>query len=180
MSASGWSIVTGVLGGIGLATAAEFRRQGWYVIGTDRRGLGEATPPADECSCRPTSASRARSARSVDDRRQRLDALVNNAAFQANFAVAETPDETFDDVLTHQPARPVQADPRARPSLAEARGGIVNVSSVHAVATSANVAAYAMSKGALVVADPIDGDRPRPARRAVQRGAARVPCARRC
>jgi NAD(P)-dependent dehydrogenase (short-subunit alcohol dehydrogenase family) len=36
------------------------------------------------------------------------------------------------------------------PRLAEVNGGIVNVSSVHAIVTSANVAAYAVSKGALV------------------------------
>ena len=30
-------VITGVLGGIGFATAALFKRRGWYVIGIDRR-----------------------------------------------------------------------------------------------------------------------------------------------
>ena len=30
-------VITGVLGGIGFATAVLFKRRGWYVIGIDRR-----------------------------------------------------------------------------------------------------------------------------------------------
>ena len=146
------AIVTGVLGGIGLATAAEFRRQGWYVIGTDRRGLGEADAAgvADEFVQTDLSEPGAVGALVSTIARQRIDALVNNAAFQANFPVHETPDETFDHVLRTNLRAPFKLIRELAPSLAEARGSIVNVSSVHAVATSANVAAYAISKGALV------------------------------
>ena len=36
-------LVTGVLGGIGRATAAAFRADGWWVIGTDRADASTAT-----------------------------------------------------------------------------------------------------------------------------------------
>ena len=38
-------LVTGVLGGIGRATAAAFRAEGWWVIGTDRAEPSTASRP---------------------------------------------------------------------------------------------------------------------------------------
>lgn len=142
-------LITGVLGGIGSATAAAFRTDGWWVVGTDRAerrsdlavdqfisiDLGEPTAVADLVA-------------ELDD--DRLDGLVNNAAVQPNLSVGQTPDDVWDEVMTTNLRAPFQLIRDLSPRLALVRGGIVNVSSVHAITTSANVAAYAVSKGALV------------------------------
>ena len=110
----------------------------------------DGDPPADELISVDLSepGAVAELVAQLDD--DRLDGLVNNAAFQPNLSVAETPDEVWDEVMATNLRAPFQLIRDLAPRLAEVHGGIVNVSSVHAIVTSANVAAYAVSKGALV------------------------------
>lgn len=147
-------LVTGVLGGIGRATSRAFRQDGWFVIGTDRRAVesapGDGPAAADEFIRTDLSKPGAIDELVAHIGNGRLDALVNNAAFQANLPVHETPDAVFDEVLTTNLRAPFQLIREFTPHLRATRGAVVNVSSVHAVATSANVAAYAVSKGGLV------------------------------
>ncbi len=142
-------LITGVLGGIGQATASAFHADGWWVIGTDR-----AEPPSDvkvdqfiSVDLKEPGAVAELIGQLPGDR---LDGLVNNAAFQPNLSVGETSDEVWDEVMTTNLRAPFQLIRDLAPRLARVKGGIVNVSSVHAIVTSANVAAYAVSKGALV------------------------------
>jgi NAD(P)-dependent dehydrogenase (short-subunit alcohol dehydrogenase family) len=142
-------LITGVLGGIGRATAAAFRADGWWVIGTDRNTPSNDVDVDDLISIdlkEPDAVARLIDQIAGDT----LDGLVNNAAYQANLGVADTPDEVWDEVMTTNLRAPFQLIRDLAPRLARVRGGIVNVSSVHAITTSANVAAYAISKGALV------------------------------
>ena len=88
-------------------------------------------------------------ARSLSDI-EALDALVNNAALQVNTSLVDTSDGDWDAVMNLNLKVPFQLIREFHRPLVAARGAIVNVSSVHAIATSANVAAYAISKGALV------------------------------
>jgi NAD(P)-dependent dehydrogenase (short-subunit alcohol dehydrogenase family) len=80
-----------------------------------------------------------------------LDALVNNAAVQVNKPLVNTSVEEWDMVIANNLRPAFLLSKLAHPLLKTAGGGaIVNVSSVHAVQTSANVAAYATSKGGLL------------------------------
>ena len=80
-----------------------------------------------------------------------LDVLVNNAAFQVTKPLVETTVEEWDMVMASNLRSVFLGAKLAYPLLkAEGGGAIVNVSSVHAVATSANIAAYAASKGGLL------------------------------
>jgi glucose 1-dehydrogenase len=80
-----------------------------------------------------------------------LDALVNNAAIQVAKPLIETTVEEWDMVIANNLRPAFLLSKSAYPLLKAARGGaIVNVSSVHAVQTSANIAAYATSKGGLL------------------------------
>ena len=82
---------------------------------------------------------------------KQLHALINNAAIQIAKPLLETSMEEWNAVLASNLSSVFLGVKLAYPLLKAAGGGaIVNVSSVHAVATSANIAAYAASKGGLL------------------------------
>lgn len=143
-------LVTGVCGGIGRAIAACFDDAGWEVIGVDRRD-----PDPDVRITRferadvGTDGEVAALFGRLSDL-DSLDALVNNAAVQVNKPIVQTSDDDWRHVIDTNVRSAFQCIREAHPLLAASRGAVVNVSSVHAVATSVNVAVYAISKGALV------------------------------
>ena len=87
---------------------------------------------------------------SLSEKSTSLDALVNNAAIQFNKSILETTNDEWEQVQATNVQAVFVASRLAYPLLSEASGAIVNVSSVHALATSVNVAAYAASKGSVL------------------------------
>jgi NAD(P)-dependent dehydrogenase (short-subunit alcohol dehydrogenase family) len=79
-----------------------------------------------------------------------LDALVNNAALQIVKPLLETTVAEWDAVMAVNLRAVFFAVKLAHPLLKKRQGAIVNISSVHAVATSKDIAAYAASKGGLL------------------------------
>ncbi|MCS6993870.1 MAG: SDR family oxidoreductase [Anaerolineales bacterium] len=146
-------LITGAGGGIGRATVALFAQKGWRVIGVDRFPLNGEFPSnghfiqADISY--PASAELIfEQARAVSPT---LHALINNAAVQVAKPLIETTVEEWDAVMASNLRSVFLFVKLAYPLLVAAGGGaIVNVSSVHAVQTSANIAAYAASKGGLL------------------------------
>jgi len=146
-------LITGIAGGIGRATASLFSKKGWRVIGVDRKPFG-GTFPADGLFIQSDIAdpdaleaifSQAR------DFTDHLHALVNNAALQIAKPLLDTSVEEWDAVMASNLRSVFLSTKLAHPLLkAAGRSAIVNVSSVHAVQTSANIAAYAASKGGLL------------------------------
>jgi glucose 1-dehydrogenase len=146
-------LITGAGGGIGRATVKLFSEAGWAVIGVDRKekypdfpreGLyiqADISEPADL----ETIYAK------VSDFTPALDAIVNNAGVQIAKPLVETTVEEWDMVMASN-LRSSFLGAKLGHALLKAEGGgaIVNVSSVHAVATSANIAAYAASKGGLL------------------------------
>jgi NAD(P)-dependent dehydrogenase (short-subunit alcohol dehydrogenase family) len=146
-------LVTGAAGGIGRATVALFAENGWRVIGVDRAPFGEGFPSGGLFIQSDISHPESMDAifQQVRDFTESLDALVSNAAVQVAKPLVDTTVEEWDMVIANN-LRPAFLLARlAHPLLKTAGGGaIVNVSSVHAVQTSANIAAYAASKGGLL------------------------------
>jgi NAD(P)-dependent dehydrogenase (short-subunit alcohol dehydrogenase family) len=146
-------LITGAAGGIGRATVAHFAEKGWRVIGVDRQPFGEGFP-AQGVFIQADIAEPAQ-LESIFERTKdftdTLDALINNAAYQIAKPLIETSVEEWDAVMASNLRSVFLAAKLAYPLL-KARGGgaIVNVSSVHAVATSKDIAAYAASKGGLL------------------------------
>jgi NAD(P)-dependent dehydrogenase (short-subunit alcohol dehydrogenase family) len=146
-------LVTGAGGGIGRAVVRVFSGCGWRVIGIDRRELDEPFP-ADGMFIR-SDISLEENIRSVYEQAQAfspvLDAVVNNAGIQIAKPILETTSEEWDMVMASNLRSAFLGAKMAYPLLVAAGGGaIVNVSSVHAVATSADIAVYAASKGGLL------------------------------
>ena len=146
-------LITGAAGGIGKATVAHFTAQGWRVIGVDRKEVYAGFPTdgffiqAD--LAQPQEVERVY--REAAEFTSKLDTLVNNAAFQVTKPISQTSVEEWDQVIAVN-LRAAFLGARYGFELLAAGGGgaIVNVASVHAVATSPNIAAYAASKGGLV------------------------------
>lgn len=143
-------LITGACGGIGRSAAAAFQAAGWHVIGIDRAPAIDDLE-VDEFVQADLSAERGVEAiRAELGHIDRLDALVNNAALQVNQPLVKTTDEEWTAVMNTNVRSAFQMIREFHAALSAARGSVVNVSSVHAVATSMNVAVYAISKGALV------------------------------
>jgi len=146
-------LITGAAGGIGRATVQVFSEHGWRVIGVDRAPFGETFPTSGLFIQSDIANPEALEAifSQARDFTDHLDALVNNAAVQIAKPILETSVEEWDAVMASN-LRSVFLSTKLAYSLFKAAGGgaIVNVSSVHAVQTSANIAAYAASKGGLL------------------------------
>ena len=146
-------LVTGAAGGIGRATVHLFATSGWRVIGVDRSSFGEPFP--DDGFFIQSDISIGENLESIFNQAHAhtgyLNALVNNAAVQVAKPIIQTSVEEWDAVMASNLRSVFLSAKLAYPLFKAANGGaIVNVSSVHAVATSANIAAYAASKGGLL------------------------------
>ncbi|GJQ36487.1 MAG: short-chain dehydrogenase [Anaerolineaceae bacterium] len=146
-------LITGAAGGIGRAAVALFTQKGWRVIGVDRSDFG-ADFPRNGLFIR-SDIARAEEMEGIFEKvkavTDSLDALVNNAAVQVAKPLVETSVEEWDAVMAANLRSVFLGVKLAHPLLKAGKGGsIVNVSSVHAVQTSANIAAYAASKGGLL------------------------------
>jgi len=145
--------ITGAAGGIGRATVQLFSEKDWIVIGVDRNHFGEDFPTnglfiqADISD--PENLERIYD--SVKSFTDTLDAVVNNAALQVVKPLLETTVEEWDAVMASNLRSVFLGAKLAYPLLKNRGGGsIINVSSVHAIATSSGVGSYAASKGGLL------------------------------
>ncbi len=145
-------LITGAAGGIGRATGNLFTEKGWRVIGVDRSEFGSDFPKNGLFI--QSDISHAEDMQAIFEKAHQftesLDALVNNAAMQIAKPIIETTVEEWDAVMASNLRSVFLGVKLAYPLLKKGGGAVVNVSSVHAIQTSANIAAYAASKGGLL------------------------------
>ncbi len=149
MSASRVAVVTGAAGGIGRACVAAFMAEGWDVAAIDKVDRPEGMPGRWYARIDLGVRTTADRLRDFFAEVGRIDALVNNAALQVSKSIADTSDAEWAAVLGVNAAAPFVAIREALPYLRKSKGAVINVSSVHGLATSAQIAAYASSKAAL-------------------------------
>jgi NAD(P)-dependent dehydrogenase (short-subunit alcohol dehydrogenase family) len=146
-------LITGSAGGIGRATVQLFAEKGWTVIGVDRSPFGEEFPKNGLFIQKDVSDPN-----QIVEIYQLaakfspvLNTVVNNAAIQVSKPILETSVEEWDKTIATN-LRPTFVGARyAHPLLVKSgNASMVNVSSVHAVQTSASIAAYAASKGGIL------------------------------
>ena len=143
--------ISGVAGGIGLATAQRFQQAGWLTIGIDlvpEQPVAGVDRYIQADLSDPLAVQEAISL--IRQEYSALHTLVNNAALQICKPALEMTATEWDRILAVNVRSPFLLAQGLHPLLAVASGSIVNVSSVHAITTSANIAAYATSKGALL------------------------------
>jgi NAD(P)-dependent dehydrogenase (short-subunit alcohol dehydrogenase family) len=142
-------VISGVDGGIGRAAAQIFKEAGWYVAGLD---LAATAPPgADRYETIDLAAADAETR--IDTflgSLSSIDAVVNNAAMQVVKSLRDTTIDEWNRTMAVNLGAAFLTMRLAHRQLQASRGAVVNVASVHAVATSAGLAAYAASKGGLV------------------------------
>ena len=146
-------LITGANGGIGQAVVDLFLNEGWQAIGVDRRQ--EEVKQQKGFLYIEADISDPDQIKKIFTETKRfspmLDAVVNNAAIQISKPILETSVEEWDQTMASNLRSVFLGAKFAHPFLRAAGGGaIVNVSSVHAIATSANISAYAASKGGLL------------------------------
>jgi glucose 1-dehydrogenase len=146
-------LITGAAGGVGRGTVKVFANYGWKVIGVDRKDYGDTFPSNGKFI--RAEISNPKNLGILFDQIYKisdvLDAVVNNAAVQIAKPILETTVEEWDEVISTNLRSAFIIAKLAHPLLKAAEtSAIVNVSSVHAVATSANISAYAASKGGLL------------------------------
>lgn len=146
-------LITGVYGGIGYATAKVFKEHGWKIIGVDRERREDTENLIDLFI--EKDISEPENINNIISQIQTqystyINCLVNNAALQIAKSILETTEEEWDLVYKSNIKSVFIFVKYAFDLLKKAKGSIVNVSSVHAFATSRNISAYASTKGALL------------------------------
>lgn len=153
------AVVTGAAGGIGAAVASVLARRGYGVVLADVDAAGEDT--ATRIAAAGGSARYvATDVSSADDVRHLgavaagmgpVRALVNAAAILRCNSVVDTDEAEWDAVMAVNLKGTYLTCRELIPRMVEAGGGaVVNLASVHAMATVPQLAAYAASKGAIV------------------------------
>jgi NAD(P)-dependent dehydrogenase (short-subunit alcohol dehydrogenase family) len=146
------AIVTGGSGGIGNAIVAALVDEGYEVA-----SIGRSVSTGGLSAARYLVADVAKAAEIEDAVAEiagefgRIDALVTSAAILRTAPVHEMSEELWDDVVDINLKGVFLACRAVLPHMLEAgSGSIVNLSSVHAVATVPGTGAYAATKGAIV------------------------------
>jgi len=143
-------LITGVFGGIGRDIANKFKLNNWIVIGTDLHQddksemcdlfIQEDISTVEGCF---------RISRLIKEKYSHLNCLINNAAYQQCKKLIEFEADEWD--LTHNTnvRSCFLLSKYLYDLLKNSSGSIINISSVHSIATSKNIACYASSKGSL-------------------------------
>ncbi len=150
-------VITGALGGIGQALCSEFRQAGYFVIGTDlQEGKAECDVfrQLDVRELVQNSEIREQFVQEVEatlaERSLRLAGLINNAAIQLLNPTEKIALDQWNVTLETNLLAPFFLTQALLGLLEDARGAVVNIGSVHAVATKPEFVCYATSKSALV------------------------------
>ncbi|MCG2592021.1 SDR family oxidoreductase [Ramlibacter sp. XY19] len=150
------AVITGCSGGIGNAMVARFLAGSYRVVGLDRRKPDGAAPSTFVETDLQRFARDEQYRTGIVDRVTEVatggmvHALVNNAAEQILAATADIAPAQWQATMDVNVTAPFLLVQALLPQLANARGSIINIASIHALLTKPGFAAYATSKAALV------------------------------
>lgn len=142
-------LITGAARGIGLACSQIFAAAGWRVCAVDVLAPMEREPFDTFIKADLTTELGLKKITGLVGELPKLSALVNNAAVQIIKPLLGTELQDIDDVINLNVKVPLFLS-QAFFHLLSPGGSIINISSVHALATSNHIGAYAASKAALL------------------------------
>jgi NAD(P)-dependent dehydrogenase (short-subunit alcohol dehydrogenase family) len=143
-------LITGSSGGIGLSLCKKFKKENWIVVGTGRSTKYDATVIdfyIDKDLINEDSPKEI--IKIINDKYERLDCIVNNAAYQICKPIWNMSVEEWDMIYNCNVRSIFLFTKYGLELLKKSKGNIVNIGSVHSVATSNEIAGYASSKSAI-------------------------------
>ena len=151
---SGVVVVSGAASGIGRASAQYFAECGAQVVGCDLNGAGLATLAGPRIETVTADLTRDADCRRVADaaaKRGRITGLLNCTGLELHGTVVSMPEDEWDRVIAANLKTIFLLSKHVLPHMIAGGGGsIVNMSSVQAIATQRDVAAYTATKGAVI------------------------------
>lgn len=147
-------LITGVLGGIGSALAKNFRQNGFYVYGLDRRedfhNHCDRFIRFDINHYVKDVSYRIRFTEIFDKVIPNLDVLINNAAVQKLGKLQDIQLEDWQETLNVNLTGPLLLSKLFLSRLEDRQGSIINIGSIHQQLTKPEFISYSTSKSALV------------------------------
>lgn len=143
------AVVTGSSSGVGAATAATLAAAGWHVLGLDVTTPAAPGGGVEHFDCDLADPTAIAAACAHAETMGAVTALVHCAAVQTLGRSGEVADADWARTLAVNLLAVERLVAGTRESLRANGGTVVVVSSVHAVATTASMVAYATSKAAL-------------------------------
>jgi NAD(P)-dependent dehydrogenase (short-subunit alcohol dehydrogenase family) len=154
-------VLTGASKGIGRAMAEDMAKAGAKVVVSSRKqeavdevaaAIKDAGGEAVGIACHVGKADQREALiAGAMEAYGRIDCLVNNAATNVLFGPALIIDEAaFDKIFEINVKGPFELSKLAHPHLAEAKGNVINISSIEGITPSPMMSVYSMSKAALI------------------------------
>jgi len=150
-------LITGALGGIGLAIAKKYKKEGWSVIGIDLKKKENLTSNQKEIfnhyydldlSHRRYSRIEHKYNRILKKMR-RLDLLVHAAGLQISTSIETSRSFEWDKIMSVNLKSIYFLSQQSLPIMKKTIGNIVIIGSIHSIASSDNISMYAISKAAI-------------------------------
>jgi NAD(P)-dependent dehydrogenase (short-subunit alcohol dehydrogenase family) len=145
-------LVTGANGGIGQAICKHFKKEDWFVIGLDITISDESSLLMDVYYIvdLTNTFEIQNTMLNIQKDYGRLDCIVNNAALQICKPIWEMSEYEWDRVMNCNVRAVFLLVKYGLELLKINKGNIINIGSVHSMASSDKIAAYACSKSAIV------------------------------
>ena len=146
-------LITGAMGGLGMALTREFRENGWKVIATDLESkIPKDKDPEDMVIKIAMDVSSDESVNTVANRLQseqhQMDLIVNNAGIDSYFPLCETPVAKFKEIFEVNAFGCYRVIQNFLPLLKRPGGRIINISS-EAVKINVPFMSYPVTKQTL-------------------------------
>ena len=153
-SLSGVVVVSGAASGIGRASASHFADCGALVVATDINATGLASLESARIHIAPGDLTRDEDCRRVAAAAAalgRVTGLLNCTGLELHGTVVDMPEADWDRVIAANLKTIFLLSKHVIPHMIAGGGGsVVNMSSVQAIATQRDVAAYTATKGAVI------------------------------